>query len=76
MLRRCDWTDNLSEERKKLRDKLVEVIRESPLPFDESWRVLSYLSNEMDNAGQCSSKLFTMNEIWTRYEDKLAEGTE
>lgn len=36
MLRRCDWTDNLSEERKKLRDKLVEVIRESPLPFDES----------------------------------------
>lgn len=69
------WTENLSEEQKKLWDKLVAVLKESPLPCNESWRVLSYLSDELNHAGQRFSVLFTMNEIWTRYEQKLAEKT-
>ena len=75
-MKSCGWTENLSEEQKKLWDKLVAVLKESPLSCNESWRVISYLSDELSYAGQNFSKFFTINEIWTRCENKLAERTE
>lgn len=65
--------DHFTDEQKELRSKLLNVIRESKLSCRESRRVLDYLSDELNNAGLQTGSLFTMDEIWTRYEAKLAE---
>lgn len=69
------WSGKLTEEEKILRNKLISVLRESNLPCSASWQVLSELSDELGHAVKHSSELFTMNEMWTRYETKLAERT-
>ncbi|MBQ8134934.1 MAG: hypothetical protein IJ192_11100 [Clostridia bacterium] len=70
------WSKNMTKEEKILRNKLISVMRESELPCSASWRVLSELSDELGNAVKHSAEFFTTNEIWTRYEAKLAERTE
>ena len=70
------YEGNLSEGKKALRNKLLDVLRNCDLPCSESWSVLSYLSDELNFAGRRFSSLFTVNEILTRYEQKLAEKTE
>lgn len=67
-----DRYDYYTDEQKELRNKLLKVIRESKLPCEESWRVLNHLSDELNNVGQHTGSLFTMDEILTRYEAKLA----
>ena len=71
-----DFSEKMNEEQKKLWNKLVAVLKESPLTLYESLRVLSYLSEGLENACNRSGEIFTMDEIWTRYEQKAAEKTE
>ena len=71
-----DFSVNMNEEQKKLWNRLVEVLKESPLTLYESLGVLSHLSDGLENACNRSGEIFTMDEIWTRYEQKAAEKTE
>ena len=71
-----DFSVNMNEEQKKLWNKLVAVLKESPLTLYESLQVLARLSDGLDLACNRSGEIFTVDEIWTRYEQKAAEKTE
>lgn len=70
------WSGKLTEKEKILRNKLISVLKESDLTCAESGQIVFELSEELRNASKRSSELFTMDEIWTRYENKLAEKSE
>lgn len=71
-----DFSEKMNEGQKKLWNRLVAVLKESPLTLYESLQVLAWLSDGLDLACNRSGEIFTVDEIWTRYEQKAAEKTE
>ncbi len=69
------WEDTMTKEQLELREELLLVLKKSDLPFEESWKVMSCLLNEFHHAKDHCEKLFTMEEIWNKYEAKLSQTT-